>query len=159
MNVDKHKSFGKHDPEQPIDELNAVQAKFAGLNSFLLSEPEYKKTVNYAIGQNGLEFESQVNDICDAFEDYFKTYLKGKTDKDEWISTLVSYASQHILDEDIFTIMRKFDLMNAFDFNYDAFYMNAVVIYFILHGMLHGNDKLWYLDEALKTHFKEDVKV
>ena len=155
LNVDGHKSFGKHSPEQPVDEsaLDESQAKFLELNEANPLHGSLVQLVNYAIGQDGLEFESQVNDICDGFEHAFKTFIK--KDKDGWTKKAVESASL-ILEKPIDTVLADIGLAGLK--NEDSFYYQALVLFYALHGLISGSSKIWYLDEAVKTHMEEDVR-
>ena len=158
LNVDENKSYGTHDPEADIDKLDEEQKSFLELNSMLANESYVKKQVNYCIGQHGLEFESQVNDICDAFEYAFKNLVENR-DKDLWVADLIKYVNSHIGDEMIISILKKFSISDIFNPNFSGYYQQKILLFFVLHGLLKDKSKLWYLDEALKTHFNEDMKL
>lgn len=157
MNVDEHKSFGKHDAEKKIEKLDEIQQKFIDMNKLIQIMPKHKELVNYCIGQNGLEFESQVNDICDAFGYYFKRYLKNQKNPIKWIKDLLKNANEEIFQKSVWAMINESELEHIYDPDFSGYYQNKVLLFFLFHGLLFKSNKIWYLDEALATHFKEDL--
>lgn len=156
MNVDEHKSFARHDPEPLLDKLDDKQESFLKLNSLLSRKQALTDAMNYCIGQEGLEFESQVNDICDAFG-YFYRKQRPSEDAVEWIQDIIKLANANIQIEPLLVLLHKLKLLGIYSETFSGYYQSKIEMFFFLHGLLKSRDKLWYLDEALKTHFEEDL--
>jgi len=164
LNIDEHKSFGKHNIEKSINILNNNQQKFIELNKDLINSKEDKNIsknyflsqYNYIIGSNGLEFEAQVNDICDAFEDVY-TSLNIQEDKNIWINNIINIINENIFKLNIDEILNKLNLSRNLIMNIDYPTLVYIINYFILIGLLENKDKIYYLNECLKTHFTEYI--